>query len=576
MCVLRGTAGGIGRPIITLMLAGLAVAMGNAAHISHISPPAQSGQRVQPIGMPVLPARVAQLRELKAWGDLARAELIQFARLTRPHPDDPANGRKSTYAVREHHKLIARTMEKVLSGEHKRLIIVTPPRHGKSELVVRRFVPWALGRQPSLNFFVVTYSDTFAADHGRDVRDVLRSAEFDRIFGRSSKAHLREDSQAMDRLMTQAKGAAFFVGRGGALTGRGADIIIVDDPIKDAEEANSATIRNKLWDWFYEVLLTRFLSDAGRLVIVQTRWHEDDLVGRLTDPKNPCYNAAEAARWVIVRLPALAEDDLEDPLGRQPGEALWEDRFSAEYLRGLRDMSPASVLSFNKLWQGRPSPQEGTFFKKEDLLTYQPEELPKELVHYCTSDHAVSEEEHNDYTVLLPFGVCPKGDIWVLPDVWWRRADTKVVVEAMLELMRRHRPLTWWAEQGHISKSIGPFLRDRMNESSVFCALDEINPAKDKMTRAQGIQGRCSLKRVHFPGFAGWWADAKDQMLTFPGGPHDDFVDALAYVGLGLDRLVSAEMAKRKSNEPERGTMAWVKWSSKQQEQRQRQQRVWK
>ena len=131
-------------------------------------------------------------------------------------------------------------------------------------------------------------------------------------------------------------------------------------------------------------------------------------------------------------------------------------------------------------------------------------------------------------------GVDERNDIWVQPDIFWQQADTATVVENMIALMDRYKPLFWWAEKGHISKSIGPFLRKRMLEKRVFCSIDEITPVGDKQTRAQSMQARMSMGKSCFPGFARWWAEAHDQMLKFPQGAHDDFVDTLSLFGIGL------------------------------------------
>ena len=290
-----------------------------------------------------------------------------------------------------------------------------------------------------------------------------------------------------------------------------------------------------------------------------TRWHCDDLVGRLTDPSNDNFNAEEAKKWKILALPAIAVEN--DPMGRQVGEALWPERFTHQFLEAARNLDPKG---FSALYQGNPTPDDGDFFKKEWLKTYTPDELPKNLRKYVASDHAVSTRQDRDATVLLPVGICENGDIWVLPDVWWRREQTDVVAEAMLNIMRIHKPLMWWAENGHISKSIGPFLRQRMMEEGVFVAIDEVTPVKDKQTRAQSIQGRMSMGKVHFPKFAPWWAEAQNEILKFPGSTHDDFVDALALIGIGLAMQVRASRPRIAINEgPKPGTLGWCKKQAK-------------
>lgn len=484
---------------------------------------------------------------------LARRQLIPFAELMMPDPTDPMNPELSRYQAAKHHRAIAAALEEVEKGNWLRLIIDCPPRHGKSQLATRFLPPWFIGRDPYRNIIVATYGDDFAEDFGREVREYMQSDVYREIF---PNVQLAYGSRAADRLKTSAGGNLFFVGRKGRTTGRGADLILIDDPIKDDEEARSPTVRDKVWNWFLRTVSTRLMTVSGRIVIIMTRWHEDDPVGRLTDPNNPYYNAKEAAKWRIVHLPALAEED--DPLGRKPGEALWPERFTREYLEAMRSLDP---VGFSALYQGRPTPEQGDFFKAEYIRTYQPRELPQNLRYYAASDHAVGDKQRHDFTVLLVVGVDEQDQIWLI-DCWWNRAQTDVVAEAMIDFMQKYPIQMWWAESGHISKSIGPFLRKRMKERKVFCAIDEQPANVDKRVRAQSIQGRMAMGMVLFPRFAPWFAKAKSELLSFDGGTHDDFVDALSHIGMGLSKQFKAKKPKPRSQEAPIGTLAWVKQAS--------------
>lgn len=491
----------------------------------------------------------------------ANDNLIDFSCLTMPDPKDPDDSDKSRYRPVRHHRTLAAALEEVANGNWKRLIITMPPRHGKSELASKRFIAWFIGKFPHLSTVFGTYGEDLANDFGRKVREIMRSPAYRQIF---PDTRLAVGSEAMDRLETEQGGVMFFVGRGNSITGRGGDLLVLDDPLKNRKEANSKLIRDDLWEWFSDVFMSRLMDDQGRVVIIQTRWHEDDLVGRLTDPRNPCYSEKLAKQWRILDLPALALDN--DPMGRKPGEALWPERFSREFLLGQKALNPKG---FSALYQGRPTPDEGVFFKKEHLVPYNKmSDLPENLIYYAASDHAVSEEQDRDPTCLIPVGVDEYGTVWVLPDVWWKRKQTDVVVEAMLAMIKRHRPVFWWAERGHISKSIGPFLRKRMRETKTFCSIDEVVPVKDKQTRAQAIQARAAMGMVRFPSFAPWYADAVDELLKFPHGTHDDFADALAYIGLGLDRLAPASkpLPLNAGEPPEVGSIAWVKEQARMEE----------
>ena len=312
--------------------------------------------------------------------------------------------------------------------------------------------------------------------------------------------------------------------------------LILDDPIKDAAEANSSVIRDSCWTWFNRVVSTRLMTKDGGIVIIMTRWHEDDLVGRLIDPMNDFYDPDEAVNWRIIDLPALALDN--DALGRKPGEALWPARFDTAYFEGLQRRDPQG---FSALYQGRPTAEGGTFFKADYIKTYKKHELPEDLRYYSASDHAVSMLQGRDRTCLLTVGVDDEDDIWVV-DAAWRQMPADKAVDAMLGIIMRFKPLHWWAERSQISKSIGPFLRKRMLETKTFASIIEVVPLADKQTRAQSIQARMAMHKVHFPEHAAWWPMARDELMRFPNGQHDDFVDALALIGLGLQQLVPLRM----------------------------------
>jgi predicted phage terminase large subunit-like protein len=481
----------------------------------------------------------------------ARGSIIDFTQFTMPDPADPNDTSLSRYRPAKHHEVIAAALEEVEAGRMPRLIITMPPRHGKSELASRRFPAWFMGRDPYRQLIFSTYNDDFAQDFGRSVRETMRSQAFQQVF---PLCKLRAGSASADKIQTEEGGLMKFVGRGGGLTGRGADLLIIDDPIKDREEADSKSVRDKMWSWFTEAAMTR-LMPGGRVVIIMTRWHEDDLIGRLIDPRNPCYNKEEAENWHILALPAIAVEG--DPMKRKVGEALWPDQFPIDVLEKIKRLN---ARGFSALYQGQPTPDDGDFFKRDWLKTYDsPNQIPKNIRVYAASDHAVSVAQDADKTVLMCVGVDEDDNIWVLPDLFWRRAQTDAVCDGMLEMMRRRKPLLWMAEKGHISKAIGPFLRKRMHEDKIYCAIEEVTPVKDKQSRAQSIRGRMAMGKVFFPKFATWWGEAQNEMLKFPSARHDDFVDTIAHIGMGLDFQVAASPERVVQGGPAWGSLAWVK-----------------
>lgn len=495
----------------------------------------------------------------------ARDDLIRFTELTMPDltSDDPLASR---YKPQPFHRALANALEQVERGEILRLIVTFPPRHGKSELCNKRFIAWAMGRDPYRSVALGTYGNEFAEDWGQKIREIMLSPAYQQIFPNTK---FQKGGQSVSKLITTEGGTMHFVGRGGTITGRGADIIVIDDPIKDAEEAASPTIRDKTWTWFTDTFGTRFMTDMGALILIMTRWHEDDVVGRLTDPRNPHYNADVAAQYKIINIRALAESD--DVLGRPVGEPLWPGRFGKEWLDLRRKQSPKG---FSALYQQRPSPEEGTYFKVEWIREYNDElHLPENLRLYGASDHAVGQKQEHDKTCLGVWGVDENDELWQLPIMFWEKAPTDVVVEAMIGMMQH--PLvkhygginTWFATKDHIAQSIGPFLRKRMREEAVYVPIHEMSESKDKQVRAQSFRGRAAMGMTHFPKYASWWGEARSQLLTFPQATHDDYVDMCSLLGRGLDWIGKASSPKAANdNKYPSGTWGWVKEEARRKE----------
>jgi len=517
-------------------------------------------------------------------GELARGDLITFARLTSPDTTDPLNPRKSRYAVGRHHELTAQMQERLARREFLRLRVDMPYRHGKTEIGVRKFVPWLLGNFPEQNGMVVTHTASLSDEHGRDVRDIMRSAGYRLTFGHDPRTKMREDSQAMDRLKVEGGGTVYFYGRDKMGGGYGADWIIIDDLIKNAREALSPTIRDHAWRTYHSDCLSRLNDDRGWLLLIGTRRHADDPAGRIFDPRNPHYDERIAKEFQVVKLPALSLGADVDSLGRAKDEPLWPERRSFAFWNSLRTSPDETVREdFETQAQGNPHPAEGRFFKRHwwtgqeakdgkpatPKTTYDSwDELPKRLRYYCASDHAITEDQRNDATVLLPFGVCERKHIWILPDFMVFRYESPDIVDAMIGVMRKYRPLTWWAEREHISKSILPFLKLRQLQEGIFGYIEESSAVRHPEVRAWSIRGMMAAGRVHFPTFVDHWAEFENQLIEFPGGTHDDCVSALSHAGMGLDTVLAAAGAPDE-NRPKKGTfnelMAQVKAREQQQ-----------
>jgi predicted phage terminase large subunit-like protein len=437
----------------------------------------------------------------------AKKALIPFTRFT-----------LGNYQAAAHHTLIAEKLEAVERGEIDRLMINMPPRHGKSELASRRFPAWFLGRHPDRNVIAASYNSDIASDFGRQVRNIVASREYGNLFD----TKLAEDSRAANRWNTSDGGAYVAAGVGTAITGRGADVLLIDDPVKDREEADSEIQRQKVWDWYTSTAYTR-LAPGGRIVVIQTRWHEDDLSGRLL-----AEQSKGGDKWEILQLPAITSD----------GQALWPEFYPLEALERTRRVLPAR--DWSALYQQQPAPDEGAYFKREWFRWY--DTKPAQLRIYGASDYAVTDGS-GDYTVHIVVGVDPDDNLYVL-DLWRGQTASDVWISAWLDLVKAHKPMMWAEEQGQIVKSIGPFLDKRMREERVYCRREQVTSASDKPTRSRSIQARTSMGKVYLPSKAPWMADFTRELLTFPAGKHDDMVDAFGLIGRMLDDMVPAMVPK--------------------------------
>lgn len=459
-----------------------------------------------------------------------------------------------------HHRKLAEVLEALDSGHVKRAMFFLPPGSAKSTYGSVLFPAWFMGRKRRRNIGVATYGDDLARKIGRRMRSVVRQPVYREIFGLGLSA---SSSAANEWALENGNE---FMGHGilGGWTGNRLDGLVVDDPIKGRREAESPTVRKSTREAYEDDLRTR-LKPHGWVLIIQTRWHEDDLAGGLLpedyDGETGWVLCRDGEYWYVVNIPAQAER-ADDPLGRKIGDYIWPEWFPVSHWQPFKKVA----RTWSALFQQRPRPEEGTFFQKDWFRRYVPDQLPK-VSRYITSDHAPGGSEESDFTCVRVWGVDASGDLWMLDG--FRHQETldvsadrivgnKVAAKApdydpsrvLYEgLLKKHRPYAWFPEDDNNWKSAAGFIRTQMRAENVGCRIEPISPhGQDKQAKAQAFQGMAASGRVWIPvGPEG--DEIIDQYLKFPLGKNDDEVDAAAVIGRAIDEAHPAIV--RPNDQPE-------------------------
>lgn len=412
----------------------------------------------------------------------------------------------------KHLRMLCNTLEQVSKGSIKRLIVTMPPRHGKSEVVSKKYPAWHLGRWPNDEIILASYSIDLSRSFSRIARETLQGAQS--VFGvRLDPNHSTAESWGLQG----KRGGLVAAGVGGSITGKGAKIAIIDDPIKNAEEANSEVIRQKVWEWYQSTLYTRLTPD-GRIVIVMTRWHEDDLVGRLLEKE--AQEIAEGThtgdKWQVINLPAIAESN--DILGRTEGEPLWPDYgFNLERLEQIKRDVGSYV--FNALYQQRPSAQEGSMFKRQWWKYY--DSVPASFDEMMQSwDMSFKGSDGSDF---------------VVGQVWGRIGANKYLIDQIrgrmdiTETINHIQRLTIKYPLARLKliedKANGPAVISLLKNS--IAGLVAVNPDGGKVARASAILPDLEAGNIYLPRNVGWIDEFLHEASAFPRGAHDDQVDAM-------------------------------------------------
>lgn len=436
-----------------------------------------------------------------------------------------------------HHALLLGALQDVADGITPNLMVFMPPGSAKSTYVDVVFVPWFMAREPKQSVILASYGSDLARKQGRRARQLVRSKSFGALFD----ARMSAESSAADE-WSLTNGSEYMAGGLlSGITGNRADLGVIDDPVKGREEADSETARKKTREAYEDDFCTR-LKPNGRQVIIQTRWHADDLSGSILPSdwagESGLLDGRDGRRWMVLSLPAMATRT-DDPLGRPIGAYLWPEWFSAQHWQPFK----RNNRTWSALYQQCPTPDEGTYFRKEWFRRHS--EKPPHLRIYASSDYAVTEDG-GDWTVHRVWGVDQDFNIYLL-DGWRGQTTADVWIERKVDLIEKWKPLAWFGEAGVIQKTIEPMLLRRMRERLVRCRLEWLPSIADKPTRARGFQARAAMGQVSLP--LGVEGDAiLDEYLRFPAGKHDDDVDCGSLIGRALDEMHPAVVPQARTS----------------------------
>lgn len=438
---------------------------------------------------------------------------------------------KGKYMAPDHILYMNNIIMNLAERKIKRVMINMPPRHGKSEFISKYFPFWYLGTYPEHRIILTSYQAKFAESFGRRILDLVKEhgeALFDIQINPNEKS-------ARSFGLLNHEGGLNAVGAGGALTGRGADLLIIDDPVKNDRDAASVRMRDNLWEWYKATAFSR-LEPEGVVVVLMTRWHYDDLCSRILSLDED-FDEDDDEKWELVRFPAIAEES--DVLGRKPGDALWEARFPLRRLDRIK--RTLGEYWFSALYQQSPNPAGGGIFKSINFRYFtadgdnyylhfsNAEECGVKPVHisdcrvYACADLAVSSKESSDYTAIVIFAETPAKDILIL-DVIRERFDGAAHLKLIKNIYNLYNPYVIGIESTQYQAVL---VQQAQNEGLPVCPL---KPDSNKLTRALPITSFVENGKVYFRKHAPWLNAFEEELKMFPNGRHDDMVDAFAYI----------------------------------------------
>lgn len=436
------------------------------------------------------------------------------------------------YLPARHLRFLAKHLMRIHRGECKRLLVSMPPRFGKTLLTSRYFLGWWLGTHPSDRVITTTYQARLVQRWSRNIRNDLARCGPE-VFGVAASTRAAADDwdllpmRERDEGEEPVEGGVSAVGTGGALTGKGAHILNCDDLVKGSEEVRNARVRDHMYEWFEQDLMTR-LEPTGAAIVTMTRWHADDIPGRIIKSQE-AGNPIGGEPWEVINLAALAGEN--DPLGRAPGESLWEERWPrAKLERMKRGMSP---YAWSALFDGHPVPAEGGIFRKlwfayfeeqgEYLVGVGTRVRAAALLRYVTLDPAFSKRTSADHSAAAAWALDTDNNRLYLLELVRGRFTPKELASAVRGLMGRHGAELCFAERNNLKEDAMKLIRESL-------PMREIQPNTDKVARAMPVTAHLADGRLLFRKNAPWLPALEEELLAFaPDSKEDDQVDTVSY-----------------------------------------------
>lgn len=434
-----------------------------------------------------------------------------------------------------HHDFLLDNIQEVFDGRRDRLMVFMPPGMAKSTYSSIIAPSYYMGKYPDKRIITGSNDSTLAEKFGGDVRNTVTYNErFRNLF---PGIELSPDTKAKGQWnLKDHYGGFYATGVGGAIVGRRANLAILDDIVKGRQEADSATVMSRTWDWLFADLMTRLLPD-GKIILIMTRWSASDPAGRLLPEdwrgESGDIKCSDGKTWRVVCLPAQAKEG--DPLNRKPGEFLWTDYYPVEWWEATKKAQQLEgTRNWASLYEQVPSPEEGIEFKREWFKWYTSDEQPKQYTPYMAGDFAVTHSR-GDNTEIGVFGVDKEDNLYVAPDSgWWSGKETADIwIDRLLDFADYFKPRDFISEKGVIRNAIEPYLDKRMDERRTYVVKQWLPHIGDKTANARAFQARAANGKVYLPKNEIGQRILR-QLLEFPAGKHDDIVDVCGLMGRWL------------------------------------------